>query len=301
MNTSCWLIICSLFFTVGITGKSARANNPDYEQRRTAYIDSALANFSDDAVTLQAYRGLPVDTQALHNLLAAVPVKSTSDFDIVKLIRILFFTNGTYDAQILPVLASVPFWLTKGDKLRVYWSENHMIMWMSSHWLLHERYGWPMDSSLSSRLRHYLRLKIHYGFYEFFSSTYAPYTLSGLLNLTDFAQDTEVKNLATQAAIRLLKDLLMPVNDKGVFYPVAGRNYYSKYEDPYHQNHHHLVYLLTGLGQPPVGASHSGGFLASSSIPVDSIIASWSPVLDTVYSIGHSLDSISHPSIANHA
>ena len=39
-------------------------------------------------------------------------------------------------------------------------------------------------------------LKINYGFYEFLSSNYAPYCLSGLLNLADFAQDSTLKSLA---------------------------------------------------------------------------------------------------------
>src|SRR5690606_26438907 len=102
---------------------------------------------------------------------------------------------------------------------------NHMIMWMSSDWLLHERYGKTIDGNLRNRLVHYLEMKIQYGFYEFFSSTYAPYAFSGLVNLADFSQDVQIKNLATQAAQKLLSDILLLTNDKGVFYPVAGRNY----------------------------------------------------------------------------
>jgi hypothetical protein len=269
----------------------AQPNSPAYEQRRTDYINTALSNFSGDAITIQAYEGVPVDIASLQALTSTITTKSTVDFDIVKLVRVLCFSSGQYDTIILPALNSVPYWLTKSDTLRGYWSENHMIQWMSSDWLLHERYSKPVDANLDYRLRHYLRLKVQYGFYEFFSSTYAPYCLSGLLNLADFAQDTEIKTLATQASQRLLSDLLKLTNDKGVFYPVAGRNYYGKYETPYGQNHNNLIYLLTGMGDAPNKASHAGGFLATSSIPVDTIINSWKPVLDTVYNIGHSLDT----------
>lgn len=213
------------------------------------------------------------------------------DFDIVKLVRVLFFSNGAYDSLIVPALNQFPYWVRKGDTLHGFWSENHMIMWMSSNWLLHERYGRAIDSTLHKRLRHYLELKVRYGFYEFFSSVYAPYCLSGLLNLADFSQDTEIKTLAIQAAQRLLKDLLMLTNDRGVFYPAAGRNYYGKYENPFGQNHSNLIYLLTGFGPAPTSASHAGGFLASSTLPVDDVINSWTPFLDTIYHIGHSLDS----------
>lgn len=283
------LFLCFVFSLV--VAKPAFANDPAYTQRQTDYINTALANFSGDAITLQAYQGEPLDSAALQLMINKLPISDVIDFDIVKLVRILYFTNGQYDSLIVPELNKLPFWLTKDEALRVYWSENHMILWMSSDWLMHERYGRAIDASLDTRLRHYLRMKVQYGYYEFFSSVYLPYSLTALLNLADFAQDVEIKALATQAAQRLLKDILMVTNDKGVYYPAAGRNYYSKYEQPYNQNHSHLIYLLTGMGPAPSGGSHAGCFLASSTLPVDSVISSWKPTLDTLYSIGHSLDS----------
>ena len=266
-------------------------NNAVYEQRRLDYITAALNNFVPDAITLQAYNGVPLDTGALNSLLRGISTGVTSDFDIVKLIRVLYFTNGQYDTLILPVLNQVPYWINYGDNTRTFWSENHMIMWMSSDWLLHEKYGRAIDSTLHKRLVHYLQLKVQYGYYEFFSSVYSPYCLSGLLNLADFAQDTTIKNLATQASQLLLEDMLRLTNDQGTFFPTAGRNYYGKYETPYGQNHNNLIYLLTGFGPAPGYGSHAGSFLASSTVPVDTIIRSWVPILDTVYQHGHSLDS----------
>lgn len=266
------------------------AGNPAYEQRKTDYITQGIAN-SPNALVLQSYAGEPLNNAVLDDILNRIPANGVVDFDLVQLVRVLYFTNGTYDSLILPPMNSIPYWITKGDTLRGYWSENHMIQWMSSDWLLHERYGRAIDGTLDYRLRHYLKLKVQFGFYEFFSSVYAPYALTGLLNLADFAQDAEIKDLAARAAQRLLKDLLMLTNDKGVFFPAAGRNYYGKYGSRYGQNHNHLIYLLTGFGDPPAEASHAGSFLATSAIGMDSVIASWNPVLDTVYSIGHSLDS----------
>jgi len=278
----CCFLLCAL---------PASAGNPAYEQRKDDYINQAAASSFSDAMVLQAYRGVPLDTAALQDIVNRIPANGVVDFDLVKLVRILYFTSGAYDSLLLPAMNSIPYWLTKGDTLRGYWSENHMIQWMSSDWLLHERYGRAIDATLDVRLRHYLRLKVEYGFYEFFSSVYAPYCLTGLLNLADFARDAEIRDLATRAAQRLLGDLLMLTNDRGVFFPAAGRNYYGKYEAPYGQNHNHLIYLLTGFGEAPAGASHAGSFLATSTIEADSVMASWTPVLDTIYRIGHSLDS----------
>ncbi len=277
------LVIFSFFQT--------NANNATYEQRRLAFVDSSLAYNTGSLIILQSYKGVPVDSVLLTNKLNLIAAKETSDFDIIELVRILFLSNGAYDSKILPVLYGVPYWINNYDTVRNYWSENHMIMWMSSDWLLHEKYNKTIDANLRNRLVHYLELKNQYGFYEFFSSTYSPYSLSGLLNLADFAQDAQIKGLAIKAAQRLLKELLRLTNDKGVFFPVAGRNYPGKYESAYGQNHNNLIYLLTGMGNPPYGSSASGSFLASSTLSVDTVISSWQPDLDTLYSFGHTLDS----------
>jgi hypothetical protein len=267
------------------------ANDTLYEQRRADYISTSLANFNDDALVLQAYQNVPLNLTQLNINLGLIKTRSTSDFELVKLVRIMFLSAGQYDSLIFDAIDPIPFWLTKSDTLRGYWSENHMIMWMSSDWLLNQKYGKPIDPDLENRLRHYLRLKNKYGFYEFFSSTYLPYTLSGLLNLADFATDVEIKHLATQAAKRLLIEMLMVTNDKGVYFPAAGRNFNGKYSSAYNQNHNNLIYMLTGLGVAPTQASHSGVFLATSNLQVDTITQSRVDILNKTLRLGHPFDS----------
>jgi hypothetical protein len=250
-----------------------------------------LLNTTTSQNVLRAYKSLPLDTVELNIDLGTITTRTTIDFKIIELIRILYFTNGTYDAKILAGLNSIPYWINKADTVRNFWSENHMIMWMSSDWLLHEKYGRPIDATLDARLRHYLMLKNTYGFYEFFSSTYSPYALSGLLNLADFAQDSQIRDLAAKAAQSLLNEFMLLTTDKGVFFPTAGRNYVGKYEIAYGQNHNDLIYLLTGIGPMPPLASSSGAFLASSALSIDSVQNSWRSNVDTLLNIGHSLDS----------
>ena len=269
----------------------AFGNDSTYVERQTAYVEAALLNDTGNKKTLQAYRDLPIDPVELEELLSDLPTKYDPDFQIVELVRVLFYSDGMYDEDILPVLAEIPFWLNASDTTRNYWTENHMIMWMSTEWLLHERYDWPIDSTLYPRLIHYLELKRDYGFYEFFSSVYFPYTLSGLLNLYEFSEDTLVKELSMEVAQRLLKDVLKPTTNLGVYFPAAGRNYPEKYKNAYGQNHSSLIYLLTGFGEVPTRATHAGAFLATSSLPVDEVINSWTPYIDTLVRVGHSLES----------
>lgn len=260
-----------------------------FEDRREQYIDSAITNFNSHSMCIEAYENLPVTQSELDSIFDVMQTKTTIDFQIVKLIRVMMLSNGVYDAQIIPQLNSVPYWINYEDTVRGFWSENHMIMWMSSDWIMHEYTGRSIDASMEQRLKHYLNLKNDYGFYEYFSSTYSPYSLSALLNLADFAQDQEIKNLAIAASKRLMKELLMVTNNQGVFYPVAGRNYPSKYMSAYTQNHSSLIWLLTGFGPAPSAATHAGAFLASTSIDFSEVTDSWTSELDTLYSIGHTL------------
>ncbi|MFT5019251.1 MAG: hypothetical protein ACI9CU_000631 [Polaribacter sp.] len=284
MRTLAFTLCLSVFFAPQFLSAQT------FEDRRDQYIDSALANPSNHGITVQAYEGVTVDQQTLDDIYAQIQTRSTIDFAIVQLIRVMMLSDEALDIEMIPVLNSVPYWINYSDTTRGYWSENHMIMWMSSDWIMHEYTGRPADATLEQRLKHYLNLKIDYGFYEYFSSTYAPYCLSGLLNLADFSQDQEIKSLAISASKRLMKDLLMVTNDQGVFFPVAGRNYPGKYLSAHGQNHSSLIWLLTGFGPAPSKATHSGGFLASTSIDFSEVTDSWVSELDTVYHIGHTLE-----------
>lgn len=270
----------------------SKANDTAYVQRQQAYITQGIANFNTNAICLQAYAGVPVNQATLDTMFAHFANHEVNDFGIVQLIRVMYLGGGQYDSMILHALDTIPFWLTKGERFNNYWSENHMIMWMSSDWLLHERFGRHIDANLHNRLVHYLNLKVQYGFYEFNSSVYSPYCLSGLINLADFAQDAQIKNLATQASQKLLARMLMLTNDQGAYFPSAGRNYFSKYESAWNQNHSNLIWLLTGLGPVPGDASHAGAFLATSNLPVDAVINSRTAYLDTLVHIGHPIDSM---------
>ena len=268
------------------------ANDTAYIQRQTIYRDAAINSGSNNAMILQTQAGIPVNMTQMMNMAQGIATKGTADFDLVVLMRILCLSNGQYADSLLPYMLALPYWVNYGDTLRGYWSENHMIMWMSTDWLLHERFGKPIDNRLRTRLEHYLRLKLEYGFYEFFSPVYAPYCLSGLLNLADFSQDAEIKQLASDVSQKLLSELLLLTNDQGVFFPVSGRSYPGKYESAYQQNHNHLIWLVSGLGETPIGVSHAGAFLATSELEVSSVAQSWTPAFQGIHRVGHSLDSL---------
>jgi hypothetical protein len=246
------------------------------------------------------YGEVPFDHyEPLQGLLAGVgPNNTNSDFPIVVLVRILFLANGTefkgyYDDLILPALQSERYWYTtdaiNDDKMN---SENHMILWMSSAWLLQEHEVWDMaDATLRQRLAHYLTIKIEYGYYEFLSITYWPFTFAGLMNLVDFCVDEEIRVLAEGAVRRLVAGIVLFVNDKGIHYSAAGRDYAERFfEEPHSLQQDAMVYLLTGLGRKPNRAIGFSSFLSTSSFDFCVEVSEWQSSADTTYIYGHTLE-----------
>ena len=292
-NNTMRLLHCSLAVFLLLVVAIVEAK--DYDTRREELIVSALSTPDTNPTgiaPIQAYVvGETVPQSSIDALLENITTDPKADFRIVQLLRIMLL-DPSYTSQILPTLSSpsLKYWLTPDDDVRVYWSENHHSMWMSSAWLLQEQFGVDVqDATLKTRLTTYLQVKIQYGFYEFGSTLYLPYTLTGLLNLVDFCQDATIQDLAAQAALRLLQDILLLVNSEGVLFPAAGRNIVRMYLIPYDSNYNSIVWLLTGLGEQPKTVYHVGAFLLSSTLDVSSL--EWTPTTNTVLNIGHDLDS----------
>lgn len=238
----------------------------------------------------------------MENLVTEAATSSNSDFAISRLVRILFFIDGTswkeyYDKMVLPTLKEESYWYTtdccdKNDDSMT--SENHLILWFSSAWLLNQREGWSVGGpTLRQRLIHYLMLKNEYGYYEFLSATYWPYTFQGLMNLVDFAVDDEIRSLAELAVRRLVADNLLFVNSNGIKYSVAGRDYVERFlnEAPYTLQQDGIIHLLTGLGQPSsVRRVAQNAFLSTSSFDFSDIVKQWQPFVDITYQYGHTLE-----------
>ncbi len=266
------------------------------EENKAAHRAMAVKIAKSHEQVILAYEGRPLDDSPggyLESKLGSVS-GAKADFTIISLVRILYFTSA-YDDMILPVLEPVLYWPKQGEEvIQNYSSENHMIMWLSSAYLLKQREGWEMDSLLEDRLRHFLDLKLTYGFYEWNSAVYLPYTLSALLNLADFAGDSDIRADAESAAKRLLTEMLRLTNDVGAFFPVSGRGKLSKYENAYTHNHSALIYILTQMGQAPTGATAASGFLSTSEINFDDVADSWTPTVNISYNFGHPINDSVH-------
>jgi hypothetical protein len=287
-------VLLLFLVSFGLSAQEIRFSQEAYDERRQSFIDSSLKNITVPSSIPQALNGIPIPQASINFYLNRMANSGEFDFDLIQLVRIFYFTNGEYEPVFLPGIISSPLWLTPNERLRVYWSENHTIMWSSSAYLLEQKYGVNLLPDAEKIVEHWLDLKINYGFYEFFSTVYFPFTISAVLNLVDFAENPVIQQKAVLVAKRLLKEILMKTNDIGVYYAAGGRSSYAagggnEFESPYGSGMHDLIYLLTGLGNTPTRANRAGAFLATTSLDVKEIVESWKSKEDFIYSFGHSL------------
>ncbi len=287
-----------LFLTIFmVAGLSSFAG---IEERKAALRAIALKPGNEnkfESLVMQAYDGIPLDTSFNGGLMSISNSIQKSDnknrdFNMMYYIRILMLTSD-YDNLILPVLKELQFWPEKGNSENTYNSENHMIMWTSAAYLLKQREGWEMDDLLEERLKHFLDLKLEYGFYEWYAPIYWDFTLQALLNLADFAEDEEIRGASEKVAKILLKELLSLTNDKGKFFPVAGRGKVVRYDNS-SNGLNKASFLLTGVGETPTSASRSSSFLATSNLNFDDVAATWSPTENFTISRGHGINDNIH-------
>lgn len=269
-----------------------------FKTRVENYIDVSLGMTSKFNIILHAYRNQDINSDDLQNILDAVEVNTeNASFIIPDLVRLLFFntTAMKYESVIKAAAQKFHFWISQNDKNSVWWTENKSILYLSSHFLFNQLYGWSAHDTdhLRERLLHWLQLKIKYGFYELGSRVYSPYTLKGLLNLVDFCEDKVIQTKAVEVAQLLLRHLLLSANEQGVSYSVATRDYWKVILEPTGNNYNKLMYLLTGQADSSdIAPSSIGVYLATTTLDVSPVYTYWDTHVDIKYYSGHVLSDL---------
>ncbi|WP_444900707.1 fascin domain-containing protein [Microbulbifer sp. VAAC004] len=281
-----------------------------FRDRQVAYIervlDSSKAEPNNDHYVLRAYYDLPLDKEALARGLTDLftPGKhayKNPDMRLIEYIRLLA-ESDEYDDIILSEIIKLPYWQDEDTEgKRVYTSENHVLMWLSSSWLLSEMEGWDIGGGpekLRERLVRYLEVKKQFGVYESTSNVYSPFSLTALLNLYDYAQDTEIKTLAGQVALIFLNDIAMVTNDLGAAIAVDSRTYEGVHQDLNFLNNKFARYtaLITGKGpQDFTGSTHMDIF-AMTTLDVSSVaynrLEKLNGEINISYSSGHPITEV---------
>ncbi len=270
-----------------------------FEKRRQNYISLNKDNTKNDySIVLKIYNNENVSQSALDKLYNSyIKEKSDNkdtDFVLLLIIRVLYLSINKPQQidiynKIKVLFADEKFWLNKNEENRCYWSENHMICYLSS-WYLWNQYNNTKDDRCDLLIKTWLITKTKYFFYECFSQVYNMYTLNALLNIYDFSSDIEIKNLSNECIKILLKQFSEVINKNGTMYCAAGRTYDRFKISSDNNNCNKLMYLLTGLSSE-TSISPIGSFFATTSfLPKEDYITAYHTNYEKVYKISHSED-----------
>ncbi len=247
-------------------------------ERKNIYIEKNIDSKNNYALLLQAYKNVELNENLLNNLYQhykdeIVKIKDNSDFDLIFFIRFLYLlkkkNHSSYNSifqSISELLKDERFWLTKDEKSKCYWSENHMICYLSS-WYLWNQLNNIQNDRCNLLLKTYLETKARYFFYEAYSQVYNMYTLSALLNLYDFSNEINIKDMSNNCIHILCRQFLEVQLLDGSTFCSSGRTYQRYKTSSENNNYNKLMYLLSGYNQENTISPIGSFFSTSSFIP----------------------------------
>mmetsp|Transcript_11613 Transcript_11613/g.15049 ORF Transcript_11613/g.15049 Transcript_11613/m.15049 type:complete len:668 (+) Transcript_11613:181-2184(+) len=267
-----------------------------FRLRQQKYLSEAIKSNQHVANTwLKQKYSMDYDTEIVERAIDRLiyeedpnTASANPDFIFVPLIRLMQYTKD-FDRQILEKLQQLHFWYGKGEDYRVYWSENHMIMWTGSAFLLQEKYGEDIikvDSEVRNRLLWFLQSKQKTGYFEWMSTIYSGLTFRALMNVYDYAVDGEIKEEARKAVLAQIKQSLLHTDSLGCVNSVSGRSSATAYFDRKQCSEFSaaLANLVLGIGTFTV--DDTVAFLADSDIDVTELILEFSTVVDGTFRLG---------------
>uniref|UniRef100_A0A6C0HB54 Uncharacterized protein n=1 Tax=viral metagenome TaxID=1070528 RepID=A0A6C0HB54_9ZZZZ len=267
-----------------------------FEDRRASYISLNKNHKDTISLMLKAYMNEELPNDKLQQLYDEYSINKNNhkdtDFNLISLIRLLYLsrTNHMQHEDIYlkykDLLKNEKFWLSKNEQYQCYWSENHMICYLSS-WHLWNQFNNITDDRCDLLLKTYLTIKTKYYFYEFFSQVYNMYTLSALLNIYDFTSNETIKELAKNCILILLQQFSEVISQNGTMFCSAGRTYNRYKVTSDGNNCNKLMHLLTGLSNENT-ISTIGTFFATTTFnPMMNYITPYHKNYEKTYIISH--------------
>jgi hypothetical protein len=266
-------------------------------------------NYINQSLSYQGKHGfLP---QALHDQVNAEKLAEhcdivsrhahKSDFSVIILIRYLYLERNPqidlHRQQVETALHNFSFWTgdSTADARRaamehtIFWSENHIFMYLSTAYLYHQYLTSSPSCDLSSscvshhdrdQLIIYLEAHCHekfHGVYEVLSCTYLPWTLCALLNLYDFALDPSIKAMSKFLLDEIVTLFCLVATKDGICNLTASaRQYPDLRTRTWGHNINQLLSLITGKvhDSNPFKPSQLGDFFVTSSYlpPADILV-----------------------------
>jgi hypothetical protein len=154
-----------------------------------------------------------------------------------------------------------------------FWSENHILMLLSTHhlyqqWKRHQGAGITdsSDELEEKLLLLYLKAHAEHGMYEALSHVYLPYSLCAAVNLIDYSEKAEIRAYATRIANHISEQLLLGCNHSGVAtFTASARSFPRTRLQAFGHNVNSLISLVSGNAELVDGLGKLGDFLLTSS------------------------------------
>jgi hypothetical protein len=205
------------------------------------------------------FGGSPVVDEEKYQIVSTINKgREMVDFDLLIFIRYIYLSkNFKYLSMLRP---NLDLWLwRKFDRptVQCFWTENHMMAYLSTSLLLLESsdyYSNPLLTKYSDRLmdclQTWLDTRTECGFTEYCSSVYLPYTLEGLLNIVDFSSSHSMKKQATFLVNKILDWFMTGFPTDSSTHIAQSRMYSWFIDDPENQNICDVIRVLRG--QDPI-------------------------------------------------
>lgn len=227
-----------------------------YDERRQLYLEYcasqpgagwlgryARIGFFSQIAKLELNRG-PVDEEAFREAIAFVDSRQDCcDFSVGGLLRVLYLYHDSpllsrqLVADIEDCVLRFKFWWDEeaGDNRRCYWTENHQIIFHSDELLAAQLFPdrtfknsgkdaqYHIDHALHL-IRRWFDYRAKFGFSEWLSNCYFEEDLLALVNLHDFAEQEDIRQLAKQTIDILMFEMAMHTY-RGIMGSTHGRTY----------------------------------------------------------------------------
>ena len=221
-----------------------------YASRKKAFLEFSAqsepgggrSGFFSQLCRLELGKG-PIDEDSIRAALDHVNERrDCSDFSVCGLLRLChqYGDHPLLPSQLIEdihtTLINFKYWVDEpGHDLMFFWTENHQAMFNSDEYLAGQLFpdtvfpnagltGRQHQDKARKRIHNWIDLKARIGFSEWDSNCYYDEDIAPLLNLVDFAEDTEIQDRA-----RMLLDVMffdMAVDSfRGVYGTSHGRTY----------------------------------------------------------------------------
>ena len=245
---------------------------PLFEDRRKLFLEYCVANpdgwrlaFTSQIARLEL--GLPINEALFMEGLDYVDSRfDCCDFAVGVFQRILYLYRNSgllpqaLIARIEDSLLRFKYWWDEpaGDNKRCYWTENHQIIFHADELIASEMFAGKtfINDGKSSEyhkehalhlIRNWFDYRARFGFSEWLSNCYFEEDLLGVVNLYDFAEQEDIRQLAKQTIDLILFEMALH-SYRGVMGCSHGRTYPRLIKGARNEDASNTAKLMFGMG-----------------------------------------------------